>query len=396
MKTSCYLDSNEKESCCGCKVCSAVCPVNAISFSFDEEGFWYPNIDEEKCIHCNKCRNVCPLNSENLPTIKEENKTFASYAKSDDVLRKSASGGIFSVLSDVILENKGIVFGHIYDENCRAVCSKAETKSERDKMCGSKYVQSDMKNIYSEINKATKEKNCVLVSGTPCQIDAIKSYFGKRIPKNLYTMGIICHGVPSPKIFDEYIKLQEIKTNKKIEEVVFREKSRGWTLPTRIFCYSDGSTQKELLKNDSFNYLFQLNCILRPSCYKCRYAGRKRIEDISIGDFWGVQKENAEMFNDNKGVSLVLLNTEKGFNLFNSVKDSVVFKRIPFSVAQKRNLPLQHSSNPYCERSYFYKDYHKKGLSWCLKFYISKSFIGRAYRKVRREVHKFFKKNSRS
>lgn len=370
--TKTYFDTKEKNLCCGCKVCSSVCPVEAISFQNDEEGFWYPIIDEKKCIKCNKCRTVCPLAKNELSKIKEENQTYAAYSKFKEVLDNSTSGGIFTHISDLILEDGGVVFGHAYNGDLKCVCKIAITKEERNSFRGSKYVQSDMNSVYKEINNEVKTGKKVLVTGTPCQIDAVKNFFSNRIPENLFTMDIVCHGVPSPQIFSEYIDLQEKKTGKKIVDFKFRDKKEGWTTPHRVFEYSDGTSCGELLNNDAFNFLFLgIDCILRPSCFACRYAGKKRISDITIADFWGIQNKHNYMFNENRGCSLILVNTDKGNFLFQKIKESEIMqiKKVLLSDAQERNIPLLHPSYPYFEREKFFMDYKLKGLPFCLRKY---------------------------
>ena len=393
---SCYLDSGNKALCCGCKACSFVCAKKAISFIYDEEGFWYPVIDEEKCIKCNLCRKVCPLNDEKLSVILDKNQTYAAYAKSDDVLLHSASGGMFTVLSDVILSQGGMVFGHVYDTECRVECVSATTIQERDRMCGSKYVQSDMGSIFKDIHDAVKIGKPVLFTGTPCQVDAVKKSFFGKIPENLFTMGIVCHGVPSPKIFSEYIALEEKHSGKKISEVVFRDKSKGWSMPLRKFCYTDGSVVAELLNADAFNNLFQgTDCILRPSCYECRYAGKERIEDITVADFWGIKEKHGEMFNNDKGVSVLLVNTEKGKVLFDSASHSLVAKSVLLEDAQAHNIPLNHPVNPFKLRERVFREYKTHGGEFILKKYMRRrafmhTFPVRAVRKIFRIMRGLF------
>lgn len=382
-----YFDTKEKNLCCGCKVCSSVCPVEAISFQNDNEGFWYPIIDESKCIKCNKCRIVCPLAKNELDKIKEENQTYAAYSKSNEVLDNSTSGGIFTHISDLVLEDGGVVFGHAYNGDLKCVCKIAITKEERNSFRGSKYVQSDMNSVYKEINNEVKTGKKVLVTGTPCQIDAVKNFFSNKIPGNLFTMDIVCHGVPSPQIFSEYVDLQEKKSGKKIVDFKFRDKKKGWTTPFRVFEYTDGSSNGELLNASAFNNLFLgTDCILRPSCFSCKYAGNQRISDISIADFWGIQNKHNDMFNENRGVSLILVNTDKGNSLFQKIKENetMKIKKVLLSDAQERNFPLLRPSIPYFDRNKFFIDYQKKGLEYCLKKYCSRSFFARLRRKIRR------------
>lgn len=387
-----FFDINDKSLCCGCKVCGSVCPVNAITFFNDNEGFWYPQIDKKKCIKCNKCKNICPIAKEKLPQIKDDNQTYAAYSKFKDVLDNSTSGGIFTHLSDLVLEAGGVVFGHKYDENMKCVCTVAKTKKERNDFRGSKYVQSDMGEVFKQIKIEIELNKTVLLTGTPCQIDAVKSYFSNKPPENLITMDIVCHGVPSPQIFQEYVELMGKKEGKKIVNFKFRDKQQGWQTPFRVFEYSDGSSNSELLNDDAFNNLYQrTDCILRPSCYNCRYAGKKRISDVSIADFWGIQNSHSEMFNENRGVSLVLVNTEKGKKIFNKISDSIKIKLVPLKDAQKVNISLCRPVLPYFERKKVFCDYEKKGLEYILKKYFPKSFFSKLLRKIRKYIkYNFF------
>lgn len=365
-----FLDDFEKSSCCGCKVCAYVCSKNAISFYFDSEGFWYPKIDDEKCIHCNKCRKVCPVSKPALESLEDRNQVYAAYSKDNSVLEKSTSGGIFTHISDYFFENNGVVFGHKYNEKMECVCEKATTKEERNSFCGSKYVQSDMGKIYAAIKNETLAGKEVLFSGTPCQVDAVKNFLNQEIPENLYLLEIICHGVPSPKIFAEYLSLIEKKSGKKIIGFKFRGKEKGWITPFRVISFEDGSSCGELLNADAFNNLFLgTDCILRPSCYKCRYAGKERVADISIADFWGIENVDKSMFNGNRGTSLVLVNTEKGSALFDYVSEFMETKQLPLSDAAPRNFPLRRSSVPYRKRKEFFKSYRKYGLESSMKKY---------------------------
>lgn len=365
-----FLDDCEKSSCCGCKACSAVCPKDAISFYFDSEGFWYPKIDNEKCIHCNKCRKVCPVSKPSLDPLEDRNQVYAAYSKDSSVLESSTSGGIFTHISDYFLENHGVIFGHKYNSKMQCVCGKAQTQEERNLFRGSKYVQSDMGEIYLKIKKETETGRPILFSGTPCQVDAVKNYFGQNVPENLFLLEIVCHGVPSPKIFAEYLSLIEKKNGKKIRGFKFRGKEKGWITPLRVISFEDGSSCGELLNADAFNNLFQgTDCILRPSCYKCRYAGKERISDISIADFWGIENVDKSMFNENRGTSLVLVNTDKGIALFDYASNFMETKQLPLSSATPRNFPLSRPSVPYKKRKEFFESYRKYGLERSMKKY---------------------------
>lgn len=387
-----YLDSNIKNECCGCKVCASVCKKNAIYFEYDEEGFWYPKVDGKKCVDCGACRKVCPFVGDELLPLKDENQFYAAFSNDAEILNASTSGGIFTHISDYVLENGGIVFGHCYDDSLNVVCMQADTKEKRNLFRGSKYVQSDMGNVYAAVREKAESGVPVLVSGTPCQIDAVKKYFNENIPKNLILLEIICHGVPSPKIFQDYLSLIEKKTGKKIEDFKFRRKDKGWITPLRMISYTDGSSCGELLNADAFNNLFLgTDCILRPGCYSCRYAGKERVADISIADFWGVEKEEPEMFNGNNGCSLVLVNTEKGRQFFDSAKKNMKTKNISMAECVSRNLPLCGLPLPRIDRKKFFEDYKTLGLEKSMKkhcFKFEKSFKVRIKRLIKKTLGK--------
>jgi len=250
-----YFDTANKQECCGCKACGNICPTHAIDFNKDSEGFWYPEINSNLCSKCNLCRKVCPNNQMKKGEIKDHGQCFAIYSKETDVLKKSTSGGMFTLVSDIILNKKGSIFGCKWNDSIQAIHGRAETRYERDFFCGSKYVQSDINTCYIEIRKLLNSGKYVLFTGTPCQVSALILFLGKDYDK-LITIDIVCHGVPSPGVFQDYISLLEKKNNKKIIDYKFREKSIGWSTPQRMITYSDGSINKLLLSHDKFNWLF--------------------------------------------------------------------------------------------------------------------------------------------
>jgi coenzyme F420-reducing hydrogenase beta subunit len=359
--------------------------VKAISFFTDEEGFWYPKINEALCIHCKKCEAVCPCSNTNFSPLVDTCQTFACYANDSEVLEKSTSGGMFTLFSDVILANKGVVFGCKYDSKMHVVHDSAETREGRDAFCGSKYVQSDTEGVFLKVRDILESGKKVLFTGTPCEVLALKKYLHKDYDK-LFTLDIVCHGVPSPQIFSEYINLIEQKRNDKIMGFKFRGKNSGWSKPTRTIRYSSGKIEQSLLSSDPFNYLFQgMDAIERPSCFSCKFAGKERVSDITISDFWGIQEELPEMFNDNHGVSVLMVNTEKGKQLLSALdSDSYAIKQVPLSSAQRKNQPLNKPMDPFPGREQFFMDYQNKGLAFCLRHYCVTTYWGKVRRKVKK------------
>lgn len=311
-----------KENCCGCTACVSVCPKNAISMQPDEKGFKYPVINQTLCIDCGMCKKTCrwinPVNPS--PEFKH---FYGLKAKDKVVMDRSQSGGAFSVFSDAVLENNGIIYGVVLDkENGFYVHNqRAETTEERNLLCGSKYVQSDMENVFLSVAKDLKLGKSVLFSGTPCQCDGLLSFVAaKKLPsENLYTVDLICHGVPSPFIYKDYLKYTEKKYSQKIKNFNFREKRiHKWGTYIEEIEFENG--RKHYC--DWYANLFYNDANLRPNCYKCQYIPTSRNTDVTIGDFWGVEKTLPNFYNPH-GVSAVMVRTSKGMKLLESQKEKI-------------------------------------------------------------------------
>ena len=234
-----YLTTKNKSECSGCTACMSICPKNAIEMVDDEEGFKYPHINKEKCINCGACYKICPnIKKDETNTIE---KAYGAKHKNENERLTSRSGGVFIALSDYILEVGGSVYGAELKENFEVIHNKATTKNQRDHFKGSKYIQSNMKNIIKEIQKDLQEDRKVLFSGTPCQVAGVKSVISKKYQDNLYTCDLICHGVPSEKIFKSFLEYIESKTNKKIKKFNFRDKRFGWNSHFETSIFEDGT-----------------------------------------------------------------------------------------------------------------------------------------------------------
>lgn len=356
-----------KEQCCGCTACKNICPRHAITMKSDEEGFLYPIIDKDKCIKCKLCKKVCNFQK----TINQDNEltnqlVYAVKHKDEKIRRCSTSGGVFTAISDNIFDNNGIVYGAAYNSNMVVCHQRANNKEERNKFRGSKYVQSDLKNTFKEVKELLKEDKHVLFTGTPCQIDGLNSYLKNINSKKLITCDIVCHGVPSPLIFKNYIELSEQKNKDKIINYYCRDKVNGWHSHTERAIYISGRQDYKSSTMQIYKTLFFSHNILRPSCHKCKYTNLNRCSDITIADFWGIEKSLPE-FDDNKGVSLVLVNSDKGREMFGNIKKDINYK---VSGTKECLQPqLQYPSRVASTRDEFWEDYKNKGFKFVAKKY---------------------------
>lgn len=349
----------DKSKCCGCEACVQICPRECIEMEYDIEGFKYPVIDQSKCISCGMCNKVCPFELK-YNTEKKEFDTFACYLKDNEVRKNSSSGGIFSLIANQIIDEGGIVFGVAMSYDCRrAEYYMAANKEQLIKLRGSKYIQSNVNGAYSKVEKELKKNKKVLFTGTPCQINALKSFL-KKDYENLLCADVICHGVPSPKLWEKYIEYVENKISDKIVEVNFRCKDKNWKgygLKKITF------KGKEILKSketDSYLQMFLKNYCLRPSCYECN-SKEYRLSDITLGDFWGIENI-CEQMNDGKGVSLVITRSYKGKEFFNLLKDKIVCNQVMYSEAIKYNPSEIKSVKRTKAREKFFVDMNNKNF----------------------------------
>lgn len=373
-----------KLECCGCTLCAEKCPTNAISMEMTD-GFSYPVIDPALCIDCGLCRRVCIIQHP-FEGASNTVEAFAGKIHNEDVRMKSSSGGAFTVLSDAILDAGGVVCGAVFDELMHVRHAVTDTAHVRDTMRGSKYVQSDMNGVYAQLQAALKAGRKVLFTGNPCVVAAIKRRF-KEFEEQLYTVDLICHGVPSPEMWHGYIAYIERLYGKSVADYTFRDKQKGWRDYHAVVTFSDGTAMENTNAIDSYVELFRYDLCLRPSCTACPYTSMQREGDITLGDFWGVHKVFPTM-DDNKGVSAILINTEKGKELLPYLQDRMQLEPCTAEDIAAGQPNMYHPSKASVKADAFARDLHTLPFEKVVKKYTRVGRKRRVIDAVKKVLHK--------
>lgn len=332
------VQGNESQ-CSGCEACAEVCPVNCISFSTNINGFRVPVINQEICVHCNKCSRECPMNIKSNIEKHIPMAVYGAYAKKEQ--KRSASGAVSFILGSQIIENGGAVYGSEFTKNLQVVVRRAVTVEDLFRQQGSKYVQSTMDTVIEQINKDIRNGQKVLFTGTPCQVAGVKTALKKLKNGNLYTVEIICHGTPSPKMFADYLRWAEKHYGKKIVSYTFRAKEKDIEKDFMIHLgFSDGSKCSVSGFKDPYYKLFMTSKWFRESCYNCPFANKNRVADITLGDFWNSERLPSS-FGKNRRISVVIINSDKGQRLFNAVKDKIIVTDSDWETAIAGNANLE-------------------------------------------------------
>ncbi|WP_040330568.1 Coenzyme F420 hydrogenase/dehydrogenase, beta subunit C-terminal domain [Clostridium ihumii] len=357
---------NSKKDCCGCTACYNSCPKNAISMLADSEGFLYPFIDETLCINCGICKNVCPLIKEDNFKNDKEPTFYVAKHKDTSVLSNSTSGGAFTAISDVILKENGLIYGVDFDDDFNIIHTKATNENERNRMRFSKYAQSTMNSIFKDVKADLISGKKVLFTGTPCQIAGLRSFIGNNIiSKNLYTCDLICHSVPSPLIWKEYKSLLEKEHSNNLVEVFFRTKQVDWRRENsnKGFTYKIAGDSNYYTDNRFYQLFFNEMTIMRPSCENCPYTDIHRVSDITIADYWGIEKYDTAWY-DTKGVSLISVSTEKGHQLLNEAFNFLhIEERNKIEALTEQNRLTSPVKYPNT-RADFWDTYHNYGFEY--------------------------------
>lgn len=345
----------EKNMCTGCGACAASCPLYCIEMRSDREGFFYPVMDVARCVKCRKCIATCPV----LHNAEKYSKPQAYGAKiEDDFIReKSSSGGVFSALADFVFNNGGAVCGAAYTEDFAVEHRIIEKQEGVFCLQGAKYAQSKAEHLFEQLQNILCSGRWLLFAGTPCQVAGLRTYLEKDYPK-LILVDVICHGVPSPLVWQKYIdyRMKKDTSNGTIVRINQRSKISGWSryrYSLRID-YADSKVYCVPQSEDSYMRGFVNNLFLRPSCAECQFKGANRCSDITLGDYWGVWEQHPE-FDDDKGISLVLVNTEKGAKLWDAIRERLTIIPVDIQRALENNPSAYSSSKPHPKRNEFFE-----------------------------------------
>lgn len=361
------INIKNKNECCGCWACMAICPTCAISMQPDEMGFLYPVVDSVKCIDCGLCNKVCSFNvSYDRTGYYETPLIYGAWHKDADIVNNSQSGGLFYTLAKKIIEEGGVVYGAAFKDVYEVIHKRVTSLENLQLLRGSKYVQSNLDNCLRDVLLDLKQGRKVLFSGTGCQIAGLHSLVkNKHIDdKNLILCDIVCHGIPSPFVWRDHVRYIEKKYRCKVARANTRDKKLfGWHSSYSSFELING----RVVTSNDYNKAFGLCYINRRSCDVCYFSNLKRPGDITLGDFWGLEKIKPDLDKNCNGVSLVLINNDKGRKVFESIKCEVNAFESNVQDCIQPNLETPSIASPV--REVFEKTYSTKGYTYAMKKY---------------------------
>lgn len=345
------IQLTNKADCCGCGGCQQSCPKGCITMEPDGEGFLYPKVDEKACVNCGLCQKACPILGNQKPAARQVG-AYAAYTPDEKLREASSSGGVFSVLAEEILKRGGVIAGAAFDEDFSVHHILVENDAQLNRLRGSKYVQSRMEDTYTQVRSLLKQGKTVLFTGVACQVAGLKAFLGKDYD-NLYTVDVLCHGVPSPKVWKQYLAEQQRQYGGAVVTASFRHKRKGWKKFSMVLDFDNDKQYHEILDLDTYMRLFLSNICLRPSCHSCHFKEFPRVADLTIGDAWGIEKHMPQM-DDDRGTSVVLVNSEKGQMLWDELSRKVVCRPGQLDVLLPKDADSRRSVRPHSNRSRFF------------------------------------------
>lgn len=371
--------------CTGCEACANICPKNCISMVENAEGFWFPKIDSAKCVSCDLCEKACPvLNPIPIHKTQEDVKVYALIHKDDQIRSQSSSGGAFSAVAEYVLEQGGVVFGAAFDEkfNVHHIC--VEKPEELHRLRGSKYVQSRIGDTYKQAKNYLKQGRLVFFTGTACQTSGLLGYLGRDY-ENLITQDLICHGVPSPLAWRKYIELYQRRAKSEVEHIFFRDKKFGWHDWHVYFRFRNGDSYHKNQQEDMMVSAFLTGSCSRKSCYDCPFKQKYRLADITLADYWGVEKIAPEL-DDDKGISSIYINSIKAQKLLDAISDRVILRQMDLDTAVAHNLAMVESERLTRDRDGFLRDLRKKSFDVVYGKYVEEADLSRRIKWAARRI----------
>ncbi len=371
----------DKHNCCGCSACVQACPKQCISFEEDEQGFRYPLVDKAACVDCGLCEKVCPVLNAGEP--RHPLAVYAAINPNEEIRRESSSGGIFTALAEAVLDESGVVFGARFNDQWEVVHAYTESKEGLAPFRGSKYVQSRVGETYRQAKAFLQQGRKVMYTGTPCQIAGLKRYLGKEYDQ-LLTVDVVCHGVPSPLVWRNYLRDITANNLSQIASINFRDKSTGWkNYSVKICGQEETPFVNESYRKNPFMQVFLKDFCLRPSCHTCPAKSGKSGSDLTIADFWGI---NDPDWDDDKGTSLILVHTCQGQQSLDSC--NIPKKQTSYEDAISHNPSIEKSVAENKFISLFWQQYYNDGLNniQSLLDKTKPSIINRLHRKIRRLI----------
>ena len=390
--------TKEKLECTGCGACKQICPKNAIDMVENQEGFLYPQ-KNSKCIECGLCEKVCPkVNKFNNEKFEQE--VYAAVNKNNEIVQNSSSGGAFSAICKNFCNENYIIFGAQYDKDFNVVHGYIDNIDDIEIFRKSKYVQSNIGDSYKKAKKFLEEGKKVVFSGTPCQIAGLKSFLKNNQYENLLCVDIICHGVPSPKVWRKYLEYIETKNNSKIANINFREKTNNqnkWNSKNIKIVLENG---KEIIENQNENlYLkgFTKELFFRHSCNVCKFANPERTSDVTLGDCWGIENVDSNL-NVHKGVSIIIANTSKGKKVLKNASSDLTLKKLDIQFAIRENAQFREPTKLHKKRNKFFRNIDRLSFEQNIKKCIGREYLLKIKRliptKLKRHIKKYLRPNN--
>ncbi len=384
---------DDKSECCGCSSCAQICPKNCIEMQEDKEGFLYPYVDTSKCVHCRACENACPI----INVKKVGDNVCGTYIGYNNDLSErlaSSSGGIFALLAKHVLAQAGVVYGVAFDDEFMPQHIRISQAEDLYRLQGSKYVQSRMGDVYQQVRKDLQAEKIVLFSGVACQIAGLKIFLKKEYD-TLFTIDVLCHGVPSPFVWKKYLDWQCNTFRSKPKTINFRKKNTGWKNFSLEIQFQNNSVYHKPFREDIYMQLFLKEICLRPSCHACHFKKLERNSDITLGDSWGVAKYMPELDDDN-GTSVILVHTQTGRKMIDQILPNMKYYESEIDKALPPSADSRKSVIPHPKREKFFNVIQTENDMDKLQHLIDDPFHKKVVRKIRNAYQKLRKNRKTS